>query len=155
MPCYCKRKCDLLLREEDVLVADREGLIQGAVSVSSKKISLVYGDWKEGFEPSEANLIQLVSRGWISKLFVFPEYRNQGIGAKLVEEALSFLEKRNFTEAYAGIYVQNEFRDVSHHIFEKACFKKIGSCVCLLIDGYCRGTLLKREISSSEGRKKG
>jgi ribosomal protein S18 acetylase RimI-like enzyme len=155
MTSYRNLKCDLLLHKEDVLVAEIDGMIRGAVSVSGKTVSVVYGEWKEGFEPRQENLLQLVSKGWISKLYVFPEYRNQGIGKKLVEEALNLLEKKNFTEAYAGIYVKNESRDISHHIFEKAGFEKIGSCVCLLANGYCRGTLLKRAITSSEARAQG
>jgi GNAT superfamily N-acetyltransferase len=119
MPPYSKCKCDLPCHGEDVLVAESEGIILGATSVGSKDISFVYGEWKGDFEQCLANLSKEVSKAWISKLYVFPEYRNQGIGTKLVEEALKRIEERNLTEVYAGIHIKNEFKDISAYIFEK------------------------------------
>jgi len=133
---------------EEILLAVNNGKVLGAVSVCHKDISYVYGEWKGGFEQCLNNLIKKVSSGWISKLYVFPEHRHRGIGTKLVEEAVEHLKQKNFNEVYAGIYVKNKFRNVSQHVFEKNGFAKIGSCICPLSKGHCRGTLLKKTIQS-------
>jgi GNAT superfamily N-acetyltransferase len=99
-------------------------------------------------------MVSKVSGGWISKLYVFPEYRRQGIGTKLVEEALERLKEKEFTEAYAGIYVKNEFRKVSEHIFEKNGFKRVGFCICFLTNGHCRGVLLEKTIGTKKQSEK-
>lgn len=154
MPPYSKSMPVLLSGGEDILLAENDGIILGAVSVSNKDISCVLGEWKGGFEQCLENQVWKLSKGWISKLYVFPEYRCQGVGTKLVEEAVRHLKKRNFTEAYAGIYVKNEFKDVSYQVFKNNGFEKIGSCICSLVKGNCRGTLLRRTISSSKEREK-
>jgi len=154
MPPYSKSKPDLLSGGEDILLAENDGKILGAVSVSNKNISCVLGEWKGGFEQCLDNLVWKLSKGWISKLYVFPEHRYQGHGTKLVEEAVKRLGEKNFTEAYAGIYIKNEFRNVSRHVFENNGFEKIGSCVCSVASGHCRGTLLRKTITCGKQRKK-
>jgi ribosomal protein S18 acetylase RimI-like enzyme len=154
MPPYSKSKLDCLSGGEDVLVAESNGVVLGAVSISHKDISCVYGEWRDGFEQCLNNLASKVSGGWTSKLYVFPEYRRQGIGTKLVKEAIERLKKKEFTEAYAGIYVENECRTVSEHIFQKNGFRRVGSCICFLTEGHCRGVLLKKTIASGEQREK-
>ena len=94
MPPYCRSKCKFPCYNENVFVAEREGKILGATSVSSKNISFVLGDWKDDFEQRLSSLQIEVSGAWISKLFVLSEYRNLGIGTRLVEEALKYIEKR-------------------------------------------------------------
>ena len=149
MPPYAKRKPDYSSQGEIVLVADGNGVICGAVSISSKDISCVVGKWRSGFEKRLDKLTRTVSGGWISKLYVYPEYRNHGIGTKLVAAAVEHLGNR-CSEVYAGIYVGNEFRKVSEEIFRKSGFKRVGSCICLLSDGHCRGILFKKNVASAE-----
>ncbi len=138
--------------EEEILVAERDGKVLGAISVVHKDITYVSGEWNEGYESSLNTLMEKVSGCWISKLYVFPEYRLKGIGTKLVEETVKYLNEKGLTEAYSGIYIRNDFRNISQHIFEKCGFKKFGSCICSLTEGYCRGILFKRLITSSEGK---
>ena len=94
-----------------------------------------------------------VSGLWISKLFVLSEYRNLGIGKRLVEEALKYIEKKNGTEAYAGINIKNEFSYVSTRIFDKNGFGKVGSCICPLANGYCRGALFRKTFVFNKQRQ--
>ena len=150
MPPYAKRKPDFASWDEDVLVAEKHGVVYGAVSVSSRNTSCVAGQWRKSFEKRLENLTCTVNGGWISKLYVFPEYRNHGIGTMLIEAAAKRLRERAFSEVYAGIYVKNEFRKVSEDIFRKNGFKEVGSCICPLPDGHCRGLLLKKTIGSTK-----
>ena len=150
MPPYAKRKPDHASQNEEVLVAESNGVVYGAVSVSSRNTSCVAGRWRHGFEKRLDNLTCTVSGGWISKLYVFPEYRNHGIGTKLIVSALERLGERRFSEAYVGIYVRNEFRKVSEEIFRNNGFKRVGSCICPIVDGHCRGMLLKKTIGSTK-----
>ncbi|MGA3192900.1 MAG: GNAT family N-acetyltransferase [Candidatus Bathyarchaeia archaeon] len=154
MPPYSKSKPDLLSDGEDILIVERDGIMLGAVSVGSKDISFICGSWKESFTQCLDNLLQKIYSGWISKLYVFPEHRYQGVGTKLVEEAVKRLGEKNFTEAYAGIYIKNKFMKVSRHVFENNGFEKTGSCVCFLASGYCRGTLLRKTIACGKKREK-
>jgi len=146
MPPYSKCTYNQLSYEENIIIAEDEKKIIGAVSCGSKKISFIDRDWKDDFEQCSGSLKE-VTGSWISKLYIFPKYRNQGIGINLVKAALENLEQKNVTEVYAGIYIKNEYREISTHIFEKNGFKRIGSCVCPLDIGYCRGILLKKRFS--------
>jgi GNAT superfamily N-acetyltransferase len=150
MPPYLKSSRECPSRKEDVLVAVNGGVVYGAVSVSRKDILCVHGEWRDRFERRLNSLVSEVSGGWISKLYVFPEYRRRGVGTKLVGEALEHLREKGFAEAYAGIYVKNRFRNVSERIFKRNGFNGVGSCVCFLVDGHCRGVLLKKAIVSGE-----
>ena len=153
MPPYAK--CGLGLPcGEKVLLAVNNGKVLGGVSFCQRDILCVYGEWKEGFEQCLGSLTRKVSGGWISKLYVFPEYRHRGVGTGLVEEAVKSLKERGFDEVYAGIYVKNRFRNVSQRVFERNGFAKTGSCICPLSKGHCRGTLLKKTLWSSNQRKK-
>ena len=147
MPPYAKRKPDCLSCNEDVLVAENNGVVRGAVSVSHKDILYVPGVWRSAFGQRLEELTRTLSGGWISKLYVLPEYRYQGVGTKLVEAAMRHSREKGFDEVYAGIYVKNEFREVSTDIFRKLGFGRVGSCICSLSDGFCRGVLLKRSLS--------
>lgn len=148
MPPYLKYRLDCLSCREDVLVAESNRIVCGAVSVSHKDISYVPGEWRDEFEQVLNNLVNSVSGGWISKLYVLPKYRCRGIATELVKEALERLKEKNVTEAYAGINVDNKFREVSEQVFEKNGFKRIGSCICFFTQGNCRGVLLKKTIGS-------
>jgi len=148
-------KCEVIFPfKEEILVAERDGKVLGAVSVGLKDITYISGEWKKSYERYLNTEIDKVSGYWISKLYVFPEHRYQGVGTKLVGEAVKRLGERNFTEAYAGIYIKNEFRNVSRHVFENNGFEKIGSCVCFLASGHCRGTLLRKTIACGKQREK-
>lgn len=154
MPPYLKSKPECLPCREDVLVAENDGAVYGAVSIGRKDILCVHGEWRDRFEQRLNSLVSEVSGGWISKLYVFPEYRRRGVGTKLVEEALERLKEKGFAEAYAGIYVKNKFRKVSERIFKRNGFSRVGSCVCFLADGHCRGVLLKKAmVSGGQGEK--
>lgn len=133
--------------KEIILVAENDAEVIGAVSIGHNEIFYVPREWKSTNEPYPNNL-EKIQGGWISKLYVFPQYRSKGVGTKLVGEAVKHLKKKGFKEAYAGIYIKNRFRTISQRIFEKNGFKKIGSCVCFLPKGYCRGTLLKKVIQT-------
>lgn len=154
MPPYAKSKHSCPLCNDDILVAENNGVVYGAVNVSYKDILCVPGRWRTGFEQRLGKLTCKVSGGWISKLYVFPEYRYHGIGTMLVEKALEHLKEKGFTEAYAGIYVKNEFRKESKNIFKTNGFKRIGHCICFLTEGHCRGVLLKKTFASTEKGKK-
>jgi len=147
MPPYAKRKPDDASKSEDVLVAEDNGVICGAVSVGSRGLSCVAGRWKRRYEKDLDKASCRVSGGWISKLYVFPEYRNHGVGTRLIASATERLGERGFSEIYAGIHVRNEFRKVSEDIFRKSGFKRVGSCICPISNGHCRGVLLKKTIS--------
>ncbi len=133
--------------KDDILIAQGDGEVLGAVSVSQWRINCLLGEWKDEFRKERLNEVAVPVQGrWISKLYVFPEHRLQGVGTRLVEEAVSFLKDKGCDEVYAGIYIKTKHRETSHHIFEKRGFRKIGSCVCPLPDGYCRGILLKKSL---------
>lgn len=150
VPPYSRCKHDYPVHGEDIFIAEREGKILGAISVSNKNILVVYGDWKDDFEPCLSSLQKEFSGPWISKLYVFPEYRRHRIGTKLVEKACKSLEQKCATEVYAGIYIKNESREISTRILEDHGFKKIGSCICPLENGYCRGSLFRKNLVSSK-----
>jgi GNAT superfamily N-acetyltransferase len=139
--------------QEEILVAEDDGTILGAVSVCDKEISRVCGEWKDEYERC-LNKFEKVLSHLISKLYVLPPYRYRGVGTKLVEEAVRHVKEKGFKEVYAGIYIGNNFKDISQHIFEKDGFVKIGSCICFLSKGYCRGTLLKKAISPKNLEKR-
>jgi GNAT superfamily N-acetyltransferase len=149
MPPYSLCKLDRLSPREEVLVAESNGVIFGAVSISHKDISYVYGDWKDEFQQFLKNLLSKISGGWISKLYVFPKYRCQGIATELVKEAVERLKENKFTEAYAGINAKSKFRKISENVFKNNGFKRVGSCICFFTQGNCRGVLLKKTIGSS------
>jgi GNAT superfamily N-acetyltransferase len=153
MPSYSKSPRDCLSSREDVLVAENDGVVLGAVSVGHKDISCILGKWEDGFEKRPNDLVSKISGAWISKLYVFPEYRYRGVGTKLVREAAEHLKGKKLTEVYAGIYVKNRFRKVSERLFESNGFKSVGSCMCFLAKGHCRGILLRKTISAREGEK--
>ena len=153
MPPYAK--CGLGFPcSEEILLAVNNRKVLGAVSVCRKDIAYVHGKWKDSSEQCLSDLLQRVSGGWISKLYVFPQYRDRGIGTELVKEAVESLKQKNFDEVYAGINVKNKFRNVSRHLFEKNGFTEEGSCICPLFKGHCRGTLLKKNTRSSNQRKR-
>jgi epoxyqueuosine reductase QueG/GNAT superfamily N-acetyltransferase len=144
-------KCEVIFPlKAEILVAEREGKVLGAVSVGLKDITYISGEWKKSYERHLNTKIENVSGGWISKLYVFPEHRHKGIGTKLVKETVKYLKEKDFTKAYAGIYIKNRFRKTSHRTFEKNGFKHFGSCICFLSEGHCQGTLLKKSIVSSK-----
>lgn len=151
MPPYSRGGLTFPFKEE-ILVAEDNGTVVGAVSVCDKEISLVHGEWNEEFERC-LNKFEKVTSRMISKLYVLPTYRYGGIGTKLVGEAVRHANEKGFNEVYAGIYTRNDFKDISQHIFEKNGFAKIGSCICFLSEGYCRGTLLKRTTSLNNFEK--
>ena len=137
---------------EDILIAEKDGKILAAISIGLNKITCIRGEWEDCYEQdlktTGARGLEKVTGYWLSKLYVLPEYRHKGIGTKLLEESVKYLEDKGITETYAGIYIKNRFRNISHRIFEKNGFTKFGSCICFLSEGYCRGTLLKRLIHS-------
>jgi epoxyqueuosine reductase QueG/GNAT superfamily N-acetyltransferase len=149
MPSYSRSGVALPF-EEYILVAERDGKVIGAVSIGQKEVSYICRERKDSsIDPSNTEM-QKVSGPWISKLYVFPEYRFQGVGTKLIEESIKYLSEKKFDEAYAGIYIKNKFREVSIQVFKTNGFQEIGSCICSLSKGYCRGTLLKKSIVSSK-----
>ena len=131
--------------EEDILVAESNAEILGAVSVGQWNITCVLGKWTNNHENLNG-IAERIRGPWISKLYVFPEYRLQGIGTKLLEGAVEFQKSKGSKEVYSGIYIRNRSRPISPHIFDKCGFKEIGSCICPLPKGYCRGTLLKKNL---------
>ena len=146
MPPYSKCRRNYTPCSEEVLVAENNGVLYGAVSISSKDISYIKGEWHDEFEKSPTDFVSMVSGGWISKLYVFEEYRHRGVATELVKEAIARLKEKNFAEAYAGINVKNPLKTVSEHVFEKNGFKRIGSCLCFHNPQKCRGILLKKII---------
>jgi epoxyqueuosine reductase QueG/GNAT superfamily N-acetyltransferase len=149
MPSYSRASVAFPFKE-DILVAERDGKVLGAVSIGHKNIAYVCGERKNSCKQSLDIEMQRVSGPWISKLFVFPEHRYQGIGTKLIEESVRYLKDKGSSEVYAGIHTRNVFREVSHQVFKDNGFREIGSCICPLPDGYCQGALLKKTIESSE-----
>jgi epoxyqueuosine reductase QueG/GNAT superfamily N-acetyltransferase len=147
MPSYSKSDLAFPFKEE-ILIAERDGRILGAVSIGQREIGYVTREMQNCCaQLSEASL-QKVRGSWVSKLFVFPEYRFQGIGTRLVGAAVEYLKEKGCTQVYAGIYSKNTFLKVSQQLFKDNGFEKIGSCVCQLSQGYCDGTLLKRTLES-------
>ena len=131
--------------EEDILVAESNDGILGAISIGQWDIMCVPGEWKNNHE--NLNGIAERKKGpWVSKLYVFPDYRLRGIGTRLVEAAVEREKGKGSKEIFSGIYIRNRSRPISPHIFEKSGFKEIGSCICPMPKGYCRGTLLKKNL---------
>jgi len=153
MPPYSKIMFDDLLSREKVLVAENNEVVLGAVAVGHKDISYVPEEWSDEVEHHLNSLACKVSDGWISKLYVFPEHRCQGIATILVKEALDLLKGTTFAEAYAGVNVKNEFGKFSEHVFESNGFKKVGSCICFLNQGTCRGILLEKRLDLASRKK--
>jgi epoxyqueuosine reductase QueG/GNAT superfamily N-acetyltransferase len=144
------KHCSSLPLEEEILVAEAAGKVLGAVSVGHKEIACLPKEWRSCSRQPTLSDVRKVSGPWISKLFVLPEYRYHGIGTKLVREAVKHLEKRGFTEFYAGVYIKNAYREVSLELFKDNGFQDAGSCICFLSEGHCQGTLLKKSIASSK-----
>ena len=140
--------------KEEILVAERDGKVLGAISVGHRDITHISGEWKESYERHLNTKMEKIPGFWVSKLYVFPEHRRKGNGTKLVKETVKYLKEKGITKAYAGIYIKTKFRKASHRIFEKNGFKNFGSCICFLSEGHCRGTLLKKTINSQSGRMK-
>ena len=154
MPPYSKSKIDCLSCRENMLVAENNGVVCGAISVSYKDILYLPGEWSDEFEQHLNSLADKASGGWLSKLYVFQKYRHQGIATKLIKESVDRLKEKKFGEVYAGIYVNNEFREVSEHIFKKIGFERIGSCICFFKIGTCRGILLKKQLDLVNRKRK-
>ena len=133
-------------QEEILLASMRENTIMGAISIGQKDINCVPGEWKDVEDASLKNAISPVSGFWISKLYVVPKYRAQKLGVTLVKEALNIIRSKGSDEVYVGIHVGNEHRHISRHIFEKHGFKAIGSCICFLAEGHCRGWLFRLQM---------
>ena len=57
----------------------------------------------------QIELEQYLGIGWISLIFVKSEYRNQGIGTRLLDNALSAFKKRAINKIYLGKDYQNFF----------------------------------------------
>lgn len=142
--------CNSLPLEEEILVAEAAGEVLGAVSVGRKEIAYFSKESRSSSKQPTLSEVQKFSGPWISKLFVLPEYRYHGIGTKLVREAVKHLERRGFTEVYAGVYIKNAHREVSLELFKDNGFQDVGSCVCFLSEGHCRGTLLNKSIVPSK-----
>jgi GNAT superfamily N-acetyltransferase len=145
MPPYRNAKDTFL--ENEILIAESDGKVVGAVTISQRDISFITGKWKNSNEQILKDLIEKVVGLWISRFYVFPEHRHKGVGTTLLKEAVRYLTERGATTAYAGIYVKNVFRKSTCRIFKKLGFKKIGSCICFIPEGYCRGTLLKKQLT--------
>ncbi len=150
MPSYAKSEADCLRGKDDVLIAEKNGVVCGAISVGQKDILCVNGPWRRNFGQHLDDVTCRVSGGWISKLYVFPEFRYHGIGSLLIQKAAEWLEQHGLADAYAGVYIKNEFRKVSKDIFRKNGFERVGCCICPLAKGFCRGVLLRKTINSSE-----
>jgi hypothetical protein len=61
MPPYSKSEVDCLSCNEAVLVAESNGVVYGAVSISRKDISCVRGEWRSGFAQRLDKLIRAPS----------------------------------------------------------------------------------------------
>jgi len=132
--------------KEDILVAERNGKVLGAVSVGHKDITYVSRQLKDISECPQDTEIQKTSGAWISKFYVFPEHRQKGIAKRLLEESIKNLSQKTFDKAYVGVYAKNRFRRVSKRLFKKYGFQEMGSCICLLPKGYCKGRLLMKPL---------
>ena len=146
MPPYSKARVAFPF-EDEILIAESDGKVIGAVTISQRDISFISGKWKNSNEQIINDLIQKVAGIWISRLYVFPEHRHKGVGTKLLKDAVRYLKERGYTTAYAGIYIKNLFRKSSYRVFKKNGFEKIGSCICFIPEGYCRGVLLKKQLT--------
>ena len=146
MPPYSKARIAFPFKE-DILIAESDGKVFGAVTISQRNISFMSGKWKNSNEQYLNDLIQEVAGVWISRLYVFPEHRHKGVGTKLLKETIRYLKEKDATTVYAGIYAKNLFRESTNRIFKKLGFKRIGSCICFIPEGYCRGTLLKKQLT--------
>ena len=148
MPPY-SRGSVILPFKEDILVAEANGKLIGAISIGHKDITYATGKITSStscFSDDRIVEMRRISGPWISKLFVLPEYRFQGTGKKLVQETVKFLRDKGFSEAYVGIHIKNPFREISCQVFRDVGFREIGSCICPLPNGYCHGALLERIV---------
>lgn len=138
--------------ENIVLVAETDEGIVGAVTIGQKEIfySSSLEPEKTGLRSSANTMVPKTCSRWISKLFVFPEHRCHGTGTQLVAAAVQLLRDKAYKEAYSGVNVENECREVSERIFLHNGFEKIGYCNCLLPQKSCRGTLFKKTLKLLE-----
>lgn len=57
--------------------------------------------WEKSNDPDEANG---KNRAYLSAMRIHPNFRNQGLGTKLMEAALESIQRKGFTEATIGAY---------------------------------------------------
>jgi len=150
MPPYAKYDFETLA-EEQVLVAEAKGGIVGAISIGQKDMFYSSSETEE-MGPAHSTEIWLPEiRGpWISKLFVLPEHRNQGVGTRLVDAAVQLLREKGHAQAYAGVNVENLHKEFSERTFLSNGFSRIGFCNCALTEHRCRGVLLKKTLMQPE-----
>jgi len=139
--------------EDEILIAESNGKVIGAVTISHREISFIPGKWKNSNAQFINDLIQKVVGTWIYRLYIFPEYRHKGVGTTLLKESVSCQKERGASTIYAGIQAENFFRKHTYRMFKKIGFAKIGSCICFIPEGYCRGTLLKKQLTRSKLEK--
>ena len=130
---------DNIPEDEEIIVAEENGRILGAVTGGSKKFHYVSGRNRLRFW----GLKKVETNAWIHGLFVREDQRSRGIGKQLVKNMVAYLRKRGIKTLYAGI-APGPFKEVSKKVFLASGFVDIGSCVCLR--RFCIGTLMELQL---------
>lgn len=81
---------------EGCFIAEKDGEVLGFVLALARKFPLYHQGMEE-------------DKGWITSLFVSPQYRRRGVGSLLVNKALGFLSSKGRVEAWFSPYTPNFF----------------------------------------------
>lgn len=128
-----------LPEDEEIIVAEENGRILGAVTAGHKKVRYISKTSKIQFW----KLKNVETNTWIFRLFVRKDQRSRGIGKQLVKKMIGHLRKRGIKNMYTGIE-PGTFKEISRKVFLASGFTDLGSCVCLR--RLCIGTLMKLQL---------
>ncbi|WOV85687.1 GNAT family N-acetyltransferase [Sporosarcina jeotgali] len=99
--------------EFDYMVYVTEGIVRGWVGI---------GEIREVYMQE--------SKGFISELYVLPEFRNQGIGRKLCLEAINKFNDAKYRSVQLNVFKGND----SRNLYEKLGFTEVSSLMELELD---------------------
>lgn len=133
------RHLDSIPKDEEIIVAEENGRILGAVTIGYKRFHFIPGKSKIRFW----TLKKTETNAWVFRLFVREDQRSKSIGKQLVKRVVSHLERKGKKTLYAGI-ARGPFNNVSRRVFLSSGFSDVGSCVCLRRS--CVGTLMKSQL---------
>ena len=128
-----------LPEDEEILVAEENGTILGAVSAKHKKIRYIPKASKLQFW----SLRNIETNAWIYRLFVREDQRSKGLGKELVMNMATYLCAKGIKTLYAGIE-HGPFKEISRRVFLAAGFTDLGYCICMR--RVCVGNLMTSHL---------
>lgn len=127
-----------LPKNEEILVAEENGVILGAVSTEHRKIRYVPSASKFPFR-----IKKVETDAWVFRLFVREDRRSRGLGKKLLGNMVTHLRKKKIKTLYAGV-AGGPFQEIAKKAFLAAGFTELGHCICVSVRAHrvCLGNLL-------------